>query len=469
MFRPMVRNLGTFVSNLWTGARGRAAALFSRSTGDLSLEKVRSAAGGIGILQYLARTDGATEETPEIRAEYRKMLRDETVKAALLNKVDEVAALDWQVHAPRPHEKRSLRVAEFCEWNCERSDTGKPGMIHSLLFHGLIEGNSICEKVWDLDPVRWGEWEGKYRVRALKAKPSSMAQLAVDVYYNVVAVRGGGWNAGRLYDPADFVLFSHCPLWENPQGMSDLRAAYRAFMIKDVAWKLRAIYLEKYSAGGMMRGKFSRPELRPALIAALEEAKASTYVALPDGTELDLLDLATRGTADFEAAIHDLDKAILIGITGAFLQATQGTVPQGRGSSKVHKQTSDVGKWKLSAAAALLISTQLFPDLTRINFGADEEPPWLTLGAVDDTEMGPALAIDRGLWEMGMGLSKQELYRRYGRTEPHDDEDLLPPGKPGGAPPGGPPGGGGGGAPGGFPFAEDSPAAEVPAADPFPR
>jgi Protein of unknown function (DUF935) len=461
MFRPLIRNLGTAISRLWTGARGRAAALFSRSRGDLSLEKVRGAVGGLGILHYLARSDGATEETPEIRAEYRRMLRDETVKAALLGKVDEVAALDWQLHAARPHDPRSRRVADFCGWNCERSDTGKPGLIHSLLLHGLIEGNSICEKVWDLDPVRWGEWEGKYRIRALKAKPPAMAQLAVDTYLNVVAIRGGGWNAGRLYDPTDFVIFSNCPLWENPQGMSDLRAAYRAYLIKDVAWKLRAIYLEKYSAGGMMKGKYARNELKAALVAALEDAKAGTYVALPDGTDVDLLNLATRGTADFEAALHDLDKAILVGITGAFLQATEGTVSQGRGSSKVHKRTSDVGKWKLAAAAALLLSTQLFPDLTRVNFGADEEPPWLTLGAVDDEEMQPALAIDRGLWEMGLGLSKKELYHRYARSEPHDDEDLLA------APPQAPPGPGG--APPRLPFAEETPAAGVPAAGPFQR
>lgn len=439
----MMRQIGTALKSLWQGLRTGYARMFSRSQGPASLEKIRTGTGT--VLQLLTYHDGATDETTEIREEYRKMLRDDAVKASLLAKVDKVSALDWQVHPPRQQVERDREVADWCDWSCERMEGGKPGLIHAILFHGLIEGNSVGEKVWDLDPVPDGwKWAGRMKIKAVKPKDPRICRPAVDGYRNIVAVQGLGFNSGRWFDPKDFVIFSHLPLWDNPQGMSDLRAAYRYYWVKDTVWKLRAIYLEKFSAGGVARGRYKRNEQRTALVAALEELKGGTYVALPDGTDVDLLELATRGTADFEAAIRDLDKGIVVSITGAFLQSLEGSTSQGRGSSAIHKGTSDLAAWRLAVAAAFVISTQLFPDLVSVNYhGA--EPPWLTLGAVDDADLAPAMAVDKGLWEMGLTLSRKELYERYGRSEPNDEADAVK--KPEGAPPGGPSGGG-------LPFAE---------------
>jgi hypothetical protein len=71
------------------------------------------------------------------------------------------------------------------------------------------------------------------------------------------------------------------------------------------------------------------------------------------------------------------------------------------------------------------------------------------LSAVDTNELAQEIQIDTGLKQLGLDLSKEEIYERYGRTPPKDDEDRLP-----GGPPGGPGGPSGAPMPGSLPFAE---------------
>jgi phage gp29-like protein len=416
--------LGDFIKTLWTGIRGRIAPMFSRSHGPLSLEKVRTA-GSFGALQFLPQHDGLTEETAEIRAAYRVMLRDESVKSALQRKVDQVCALDWQIHAEDEDDAQQRRAAQWLDWMTDRMDGGKPQIAAEVLTGALIEGHSVGEKVWDFDPVPAGKWAGFHRHKALKGKDPKYAQLTVDQFRNVIAVRGTAWNSGKLYDPADFVVFTHMPLWSNPQGMSDLRAAYRYYVLKHNLWLLRAIYLEKYAAGGMMKGKYSRNELRASLEAALAAAKASTYVALPDGTDMDMIDLATRGGNDFESAIADCDKAMVVSISGAFLQSLQGTTPQGRGDSSVHQDTADLAVWRLAKALSYVLTFQLFQESVRVNFGAIPTPMLTLGGAKKDADLLPSWQIDSGMIQAGIKLSKKYFWKKYNRPAPDGPGDVL--------------------------------------------
>lgn len=421
---PQRQSLGTWLARLWTGIRGRVSGLFSKSRGPMSLEKVRTA-GSFGAIQFLPQHDGVTGETAEMRAEYRKMLRDESVKASLLSLIARVASLPWQIHAENEDDGRERDAARWLDWMTDRMEGGKPQIVHEILFGGLIEGHSICEKVWDFDPVPFGRWAGKHRYRALKSKDTKYAQLTVDQFRNVIAIRGTAWNAGRLYDPRDFVIFTNLPLWDNPQGMSELRAAYRYYWIKDTLWKLRAVYLEKYAAGGLMKGTYRRNELRTSLEQALANAKAQTYVALPDGTEMDLIDLATRGGNDFEKAIEDCNQAICISITWAFLQSMEGTTNAGAGNSETHKDTTQLPVDRLAKAVAFAVMHQLFPDSVKVNFGPDVSAPLLTLGAVDDQELIPTAQLYGMLQGMGVELSKKAAYKRFRVDEPENPEDVL--------------------------------------------
>ena len=276
---------------------------------------------GLNTLPYL---DNTTDETPEIVAEYRKMIRDPHVKAAWKAKVDEVSALDWQVHPSKENDQRAAEVAEFCDYVTSKTVGGRTALVQAILQTALIEGTSVCEKVWLEGPYMTGKWRGKFGLHSLKTKDLHTVQLSTDAYRNIIAVRSTGYNAGQMFDPKSFVIFAYQRLFDSPLGLSDFRAAYRAYWIKDTVWKLRAIALEKFSTPFLM-GEYALQEHKATLERALESARGSTWVALPQGVRMECINLATSAASDYAAAIADLNQEIVIGISGAFLMMLEGS------------------------------------------------------------------------------------------------------------------------------------------------
>ena len=68
--------------------------------------------------------------------------------------------------------------------------------------------------------------------------------LLTDEFRNVVGVQGLRFNPGVTFDPSKFVIYRHMPLFDNPTGMSDLRAVYSRWWMLDTVLKLRAVGLE---------------------------------------------------------------------------------------------------------------------------------------------------------------------------------------------------------------------------------
>lgn len=383
------------------------------------VEKIRTAMLG-GQLQFLPWLDNLTEETQEVRDNYRKMLREPTLKAALLTKVLAVASLDVQVHPEDKLDAEAQRQAEFDRHALQRIKGGARKIIWSVFSGGLVDGFSVSEKVWTTEDR--GKWLGKWVWGNLKAKDTRGLQLAADEFRNVVGVRGTSHNNSRIYEAQDFVIWSYLSFFENPGGMSDFRAPYRAYWIKDSTWQLRGLHLDKFT-GPYLKGTYAGTEQKAALEAALEEAKASNWVTVPAGVLVDVIQLSTRGTTDFEAAIRDCDREMLIGTLGAYLQIMEGQVSNGRGDTKVHKETSELFQWMLAAEAGDIL-TEMVWELNVLNF-ADPKRNRVTLGGVSEQELEASARVDKALQEIGLKLSKKATYEKYGRQEPEDEADVL--------------------------------------------
>lgn len=407
------------------------------------VEKVRVASIG-GRLRFLPWYDPYTEETPEIRAEYRRMLFDDAVKSAFQMKVLSVISQGIQFQPADDDSERDKEVAQFCSYAFKKVRGGTAALGWSVIAHGLIDGHSVCEPVWEDEPIPFGRWKGKRRFRTVKAKDTRYLQLGIDPYRNVTALRGSGFNMGRVWSPSDFTIFTHLPLFENPSGMSDFRAAYRPYVLKDTAMKLWGLFLEKWSAGPYLKGTYTNQEQKNALEEALDKAAASTWLTIPTGVAVEAMELALKGPSDFEAAIDSFNKSILVAIAGAHLMIMEGQTPGGRGNTKVQQSTSELAQWWLSESLATVYREQLAPMLVAENYHAAECPD-VSLGAVAEEAMLEMMKVDELFQKLGGLLSKSEFYKRYGRQQPVETDDVLtPPGQggqgPGGpAPPGGPP------------------------------
>lgn len=388
-------------------------------------EKV-AALSTVGNVWFLPYLDTLTGETQAMRMAYRLMLRDPTVKAALYSKLFGVASLDLQV-TPDGDGPRAKKVARFVKYAIERQQGGVRGMVETILVGALIEGFSVGEKVWAY--YEHGEWRGQYGLKALKGKNPDVYRPAVDEFLNlrcVEAIRG----PAETYPAELFVHCKHLPIYEHPFGMSDLRAAYRAYWLIDTSWKLRAIHLEKYTSP-LLKGEYTVATDKPALESALEQAKARTWLTIPEGAKVEALDLANRGPADYRDAIKDMQHEIMLGITGAILQAMEGNVTGARSIGEVHKSSAELIVWYLADLACDTANWQLVPDLVDLNF-AGAGRPLIGLGGVNDADLEPSLKVDMGLQQMGLALSRKEVYQRYNRQLPEDDGDRLEPPAPGG-------------------------------------
>lgn len=413
------------------------------------------AAGGprqINLPWFLPYIDDQTGETLEMRLAYRKMLADPVCKSAILSKALAVGALDLKVHPADRKSDSDRKIAKFIEYNLvERVTGGIPDLAWNVAGMGLVDGYSICEKV--LAPEERGRYRDQIILKDLKPKNAGTdAILITDPFRNVVGVQGLRYNAGEIFSPSSFVLFKYLPVFGAPTGMSDFRAAYASYWMMDTAKKLRAIGLDKRSMP-ILLGTYSDPSVQPSLEEALRLARSQYWIAIPEQAKIEALNLAGEADAIFKSAIEDLRHDIYLGVAGAILQALEGETTDGRGNSEVHKSTADLFVWYLASLVQSLLNDRddgLIKDLVDLNFVVEDYPK-ATLSAVNNAELLQELQIDTGLTQIGVPLSLEELYERYGRNPPADEADTVKPPPPGPGGEGGPEGGGGGG---GLPFDE---------------
>ena len=415
---------------------------------------------------YPKYVDPVTGETAAHRELYKKMMAEPMVKAGLLSKVLAVASLDLVVTPDNPENPKEQEVADFIKWTLtnvgigiQGSMVGIPALVANITLPKLIDGYVLANKRFRTDGP--GKWSKKWQLAEVVAKPTDTYELALDEYGRPTKVIGRIHNSGEEFDLAMFVYGRHLPLYDNPLGMSDLRAAVRAYSLKDLTWKLRAIYLEKFAVG-TLKGTYTNDDQRPLLEEAMQNFRSGTWIAVPQDVTLEAVSIATKGDGDYAGAIRDLEREIMVGITGAFLQATEGATTGARATGEVHRSTSELMQWFLAVDLAGDIKSQIAPDLVSLNFAGNVTPPDISFGGVNDADLAPALAVDEGLSRIGFKLSRKDLETRYRRTwatDPGDEVNAAPPPGPpmGGLPPGGP-----------AMFAETKPAPEVPAFATFP-
>ncbi len=395
----------------------------------LAMEKLRAYLGSAGAhTRFLPFLDNFSNETGDMRTAYRKMLIAEpAVKAALLSKVLAVAALDVTVQ-PASKNPRDQQIGDFVSYALDRSKGGTRKLVSSVLIPGLMDGYSICEKVWTRETR--GPWKGLIRLKGVKSKDTARLYMEGDDFRNVTAVVD--YFSSRTYHPGNFVLWQHMPLFENPLGNSDFRAAYRPYWLMQTAWQLRAIAMERFGLPVLKGTYIEGSSQKASLETALQLLRGQSWFTIPEGAKVEAMELATRGTADFESAIADLRKEIYLAICGAFLFALEGNTPHGAGDTSIHQDTAELLQWALAAEIADLINDQLIPDLVDLNF-EDADYPRASLGAVNVGELKLEMDIDTGLSKLGLPLSRSELYEKYHRTPPADPADTLTPPAPGGA------------------------------------
>ncbi len=407
----------------WLGPR-----LSQGSEAAESLEEEQAAAGPRGIIfsHFPPYFSDITRESGAARTAYREMIGDPNVKAALLAKLFGLASSDLRIH---PYDKKNYQdgaIADWVNYNLtERVQGGLMGMIWEIFSGGLVDGYSVCEKVWEYEDR--GAYRGNIALGAIKSQNvGENLILETDPYRNVVRIKGLLYNSGEFWAPEEFVLYKHLPFFQAPTGMSDFRAAYEAWWYLTVVKRLWAIACEKRAIPFIV-GQYATTAQKPSLERALGLAKSQTWISLPESVKFTVLDAVGHGPEVFEKFCTKRVHEIFLGIQGAILQQLEGTTTDGRGSSKVHESTADLLKYHLGACFESLLNDRngVIRDVVDLNYVVSGGYPRATMSSLDVARLVQELAIDSGLNKMVM-LSKEDIYDRYGRRAPTNKEDEIP-------------------------------------------
>lgn len=395
---------------------------------EITSEKAASGPRDVVFPWFLPYFDSTTlAETGVMRLAYRQMLGDPRIKTAILGKLFGVASLDLRILPADKNVAKDRAVAKHVEWMLtERLRDCVPGLIWSVLIGALIDGYSVNEKVWTLEEK--GRYAGKYSLSKLKAKDTNNdLVLQTDAYRNVVGLLGTRYNGGREFSPAHFLIYRHLPLYDNPTGMSDLRAAYQSYWMLDTVTKLRAIAAEKFSIPAVV-GEYANTTVKTSLEAALKMFKSQRWISVPAACKVQVIDMAGASEEHFKSFVMDLRHDIFLSIQGAVLQTLEGETTDARGNSQVHASTSDKFVWFLANSIESILNDRdcgLVKDCVDLNHVVSDYPK-AVLDSVDVNELQQEMQVDTGLHQLGLDLSKDELYERYGRKPPEDDDDSLP-------------------------------------------
>lgn len=311
---------------------------------------------------------------------YQEMTREPFIKAALLQKKTKLLKVGWDV-IPASKDPKHIEQAAFIKWNLETRLAGTFSRDLYEMCDALDNGFSISEKVFEI--VEEGKWKDKAAYKNLKSKDPDFFDFDTDDYGNLKKdglllsnpILG---SHQKPLNASKFVIFAYLMRYENLYGQSDLRAAYRAYWLKDTAWKLRAIYMERF-AGNNLKGKYPAKDeaSKDKLLELFRTWQQETGIAIPDTCEVEVLNMATSSKSEYEATIADCNKEIQIGILGQVL--TMDTGPKGNGSralGQIHGGVLDDFVWFLDEIIKADVNLQIIRPLIDLNWETDEYPTW---------------------------------------------------------------------------------------------
>jgi phage gp29-like protein len=335
--------------------------------------------GGSGV-GYLLTNLGADEYLPELSfprsiAVYTRMRRsDATVQALELAITLPIRATDWDVQ-PASNDPTAKEAADLVY------DNLFGGMTHTFddflrdallaLFYGFV----VFEKVFEERDayIVWRKFAPRH--------PQTIERFLFDETGGLAGVRQVGFDPqGRFRQvdiPIDKLLVF---IWRrelgNPYGVSVLRAAYKHWFLKDLAYKLQAIALERWAVGipvGKVPAGTSEQD-KQTFLQMLEAMRGHERAAmvLPEDYSVELIgaEAGQRANQAFVEAIQHHDTMIVKSVLAQFLNLGTGDV----GSwalSRDHSQLFLMGLNSVAQWFADHINRYAIPQLCRLNFGED--------------------------------------------------------------------------------------------------
>lgn len=326
------------------------------------------------------------------------MALDEQVKASLGFKVLSVLAGGWEVVSPDDQED-DWEVTQFVRDSFKFFPGGWNNALKKML-RALRYGYSVLEKVYA--DREQGPLAGRTVLHRLVEVKPHYIDFETDGSGEVGAIiqmPAAGHKGETRLSPLKFVHYAHDKEHENPYGKSDLEAAYRAWWVKDNAYKWFAILLERFGVPPL----FAMYDPNMYQGANLEELKkvvrniqVATMGVLPraakDALEFWSQNLAAGSQEIFSSALArfdaDIAKALLQPSLTGFAQESGSQGAQSGGSlaraNVSWKSFMMVVRELQEDIATNGVNDQIIPQMCGLNFSSLKSYPIFRFARLDD-------------------------------------------------------------------------------------
>ena len=330
---------------------------------------------------------------------YREVRHDPGVKAALTIKTAGMLVKGWDVVSSVPEDDplftQGEAQAEFVKSAFDLMPGSLDDVIEELIRDGLVDGTGIAEKNWRIGETDDGELSGKILPASIKVKDSSLYYFKLDEFKNVTGMQV--WASGKKadVDPAKFVCFAWMSEHGNPNGTSDLRAAYRWYWLKSKLAKYWGIFLEKYGSP-TAKGSYKRglpKQQQQDLLSVLDKIQQETSIVVPDDVTVELLTANQQITGGgYKDAIEYCDRQMKVALLGQTLTTGEGDRTGSLALGQVHEDIQDIIIRKLKRKVEECIDEQIIRDLVDFNFAERVYPNFtLTLDEKDISSLSEAI------------------------------------------------------------------------------
>lgn len=221
---------------------------------------------------------------------YDDMLKDDQVNVCMQIKKDLVLSSGFDFIAGEDgHEEiiedLNIALCEDPEWSFEE-------MIEEII-SAYEYGFSVSEKVFKVRD------DGKLSLRFVKTRFPGTWMLHTDEFGNVSKYEQRGVKHAIDVPKKSLIHYVNKRRFQNPYGVSDLRAAYQAWFTKKHITRWYAIFIEK-AASPIPIAKYDKqatPEERTAVYNAIKKFQTKAAMSIPKHFEVEFLEAKTDGEA----------------------------------------------------------------------------------------------------------------------------------------------------------------------------
>ena len=256
-------------------------------------------------------------------------------------------------------------------------------------------------------------------------------------------------SAEPVAAPAGKFLVMRHATKDSPWGAALLDEVYWAWWLKKNGLKFFAVFLDKWAqptaigkyrhrSGGTDAEKMNAAD-QTQLLGAIEAMQSEYGIVIPEGMAVELLEATRSGSASYESFIGLLTRSQALAFLG---EVDTSGAAKGPGSFAKAQVSNEVRLEKVELDARELaahLRDNLLRPLVAVNFGPEAPVPRVLIDTMAGTDRELRQKGMASVLELGLPVSKRELYLVHQVSEPGPGEETVSKEKPAPPPPPQPP------------------------------